>query len=185
MHSAAALKDNPEVQEAIQKVAKARAAHAAAKTAYIPDVTGFVRYSYQNGVPFVVHNFGTVGVHFSYDLFDAGKRRALVRERDDELSEAEEALERTKDGVGVHIMTVYNKLEKTRALVDVSKEYLAARQENARLTEDQFKQGTAMASQRDASRAQTMKAQVGLLEASLDYFLAKDELMRTLGATAP
>ena len=180
-----ALKDNPEVQEAIQRVAKARAAHAAAKTAYIPDVTGFVRYSYQNGVPFVVHNFGTIGVHFSYDLYDAGKRRALLRERDDELSEAEEALERSKDRVGVHITTVYNKLEKTRAMVAVAKEYLSARQESARLTEDQFKQGTAMASQRDALRAQAMKAQVALLEASLGYLLARDELIQTLGAAAP
>ncbi len=180
-----ALQHNPEVQEAIQKVAKARAAEGAAKTEYIPDVTGFVRYSYQNGVPFVVHNFGTVGVHFSYDLFDAGKRRALVRERRDEVSEAEEGLERVKDEVGVRITTIYNKLETTKAMVDVAKEYLAARQENARLTEDQFKQGTALASQRDTTHAQAMKAQVGLLDASLDYLLARDELNRVLGSTAP
>jgi len=180
-----ALQNNPEVQEAIQKVAKARAAEGAAKTEYIPDVTGFVRYSYQNGVPFVVHNFGTVGVHFSYDLFDAGKRRALVRERRDEVSEAEEALEHVKDEVGVRITTIYNKLETTKAMVDVAKEYLAARQENARLTEDQFKQGTALASQRDTTHAQAMKAQVGLLDASLNYLLARDELNRVLGSTAP
>jgi outer membrane protein TolC len=180
-----ALKDNPEVQEAIQKVAKAQAAHAAAKAEYIPDITGFARYSYQNGVPFVIHNFGTFGVHFSYDLFDGGKRRALVRERADELSEAEEALERVKDEVAVRITTIYDKLETTRAMVDVAKDYLAARQENARLTEDQFKQGNALASQRDTLHAQAIKAQVGLLEANLNYLLVQDELDRILGSTAP
>ena len=48
-----ALNDNPEIKEAMQSVSKTRAAHGAAKAAYIPDVTAFARYSYQNGVPFV------------------------------------------------------------------------------------------------------------------------------------
>jgi outer membrane protein TolC len=180
-----ALKANPEVQEAIQKVQEARAAEGGAKSEYIPDVTGLARYSYQNGVPFTDHNFGTFGVHFSYDLFDGGKRRALVRERRSELSEAEEALERAKDEVGVRIATVYDKLETTRAMVDVAKEYLAARRQNVQLAEDQFTQGTAMASQRDTSRAQLITAQAKLLEASLEYRLARDELTRVLGDTTP
>ena len=178
-----ALKDNPEVQEAIHKLAAARAAEAAAKAEYIPDITGYGRYSYQNGVPFVDHNFGTFGVHLTYDLFDAGKRHALLRERRDEVSEAEESLKRTKDEVGVQIATVYNKLETTRAMVEVAREYLAARQETTRISEDQFKHGTLLKSERDGSHAQAMKAQAGLLEASLDYLLAQDELSRILGRT--
>ena len=170
-----ALRDNPDVQEAIQKVAKARAAAGAAKE-YIPDVTGFARYSYQNGVPFLDHNFGTFGVRFSYDLFDAGKRRSLVRERRDEVSEAEENLARVKDEIGVRITTIYNRMETTRTMIDVAKESLAAHQENARLTENQFREGVSLASQRDAAHAQETKAQAGLLEAGLDYLLSRDEL---------
>jgi outer membrane protein TolC len=179
-----AVRDNPEIQEAVQKVAKARAAEGAAKAEYIPDVTAFARHSYQNGVPFVDHNFGTFGVHFTYDLFDAGKRRSLIRERRDRVSEAEENLERMKEEVGVRITTIYNRLETTRTMVDVAKESLSARQESARLTENQFKDGISLASQRDAARAQAMKAQAGLLEASLDYLLTRDELTRVLGASA-
>jgi outer membrane protein TolC len=179
-----ALASNPEVQEAMQKVAKARAAEGAAKTQYIPDITGFARYSYQNGVPFLDHNFGTFGVNFKYDLFDAGKRRSLIRERRDEVSEAEENLERIKDEIGVRIATIYNRLETTRTMIDVARESLAAHQENARLTENQFKEGISLASQRDATQAQAMKAQAGLLQASLDYLLTRDELTRVLGASA-
>jgi outer membrane protein TolC len=180
-----ALDDNPEVKEAMQTLAKAQAAHSAAKAEYIPDVTAFARYSYQNGVPFVDRNFGTFGVHLTYDLFDAGKRRALVRERHDEISEAEENLKRVKDEVEVHVNMIYNKLELARATIEVRKAYLAARQEGARLSEDQFKQGVTLASQRDGSRAQAMKARAGLLDASLAYLLARDDLTRTLGGTAP
>lgn len=180
-----ALNDNPEIKEAVQTLAKARAAHSAAKAEYIPDVTAFARHSYQNGAPLLDRNFGTFGIRLSYDVFDAGKRRALIRERRDEISEAEENLHRVKDEIEVRINMIYNRLEVARAMVDVRKEYLAARQENARLSEDQFKQGLMLASQRDASRAQAMKARAGLLDASLAYLLARDDLNRALGGTTP
>jgi len=180
-----ALNDNPEIKEAVQTLAKARAAHSAAKAEYIPDVTAFARHSYQNGVPFLNRNFGTFGIHLSYDVFDAGKRRALIRERRDEVSQAEENLDRVKDEISVRINMIYNRLEVARAMVEVRKEYLTARQENARLSEDQFKQGIMLASQRDASRAQAMKARAGLLDASLAYLLARDDLNRALGGTTP
>ena len=180
-----ALNNNPEIKEALQQVSKAEAAHAAAKAEYIPDVTAFARYSYQNGVPFVDRNFGTFGIHLTYDLFDGGKRRSLVRERRDEVSQAKENLQRIKDEVEVRIATIYNRMETTRAMVEVKKEYLAARDENARLAEDQVKQGITLASQRDASLAQAMKARASLMDASLAYLLARDDLTRTLGGATP
>lgn len=179
-----ALNDNPEVKEAVQTLAKARAAHTAAKAEYIPDVTAFARHSYENGVPLLDRNFGTFGIRLTYDIFDAGKRRALIHERHDEVAAAEENLQRTKDEVEVRINMIYNRLEVARAMMDVRKEYLAARQENARLSEDQFKQGIMLVSQRDASRAQAIKASAGLLDASLNYLLARDDLDRALGHTS-
>jgi len=180
-----ALNDNPEIKEANQAVSKAQAAHGAAKAEYIPDVSAFARYSYQNGLPFFDRNFGTLGIHLSYDLFDAGNRRALIRERRDEVSEAEENLRRTQDEIEVRVKMIYNRLEVTRAMIEVRREYLAAKLESARLAEDQFKQGITLTSQRDASRAQAIKARAGLLDASLAYLLADDDLARTLGSTAP
>jgi len=180
-----AINGNPEIKEAVQTLAKAQAAHSAAKAEYIPDVTAFARHSYQNGVPLLDRNFGTFGIRLSYDVFDGGKRRATIRERRDEVSQAEENLEQVKDEIEVRINMIYNRLEVARAVVEVRKEYLAARQENARLSEDQFKQGITLASQRDASRAQAMKARAGLLDASLAYLLARDDLDRALGGTTP
>lgn len=180
-----ALNNNPEVQQASSELSKARAAHGAAVAEYIPNVTGFARQSYQNGVPFLDHNFGTFGIAFNYDLFDAGKRRALVRERNEETSQAEENVERVKEEVGVQIAKVYNKLETTRSMIDVAKESLAAFEENSRLIENQFKQGTALASKVDASRAQVLDAQAGLLSARLEFLLARDQLNRILGRSSP
>jgi len=180
-----ALKNSPEVQQAITELSKARAAQGAAKAEYIPDITGFARYSYQNGVSFVDHNFGTFGIKFNFELFDGGKRESLVRERNEETSEAQENIERVKEEVIVQIAKVYDRLATTRSMVDVAKGSLAAFEENSRLVEDQFRQGKLLPSSVDASRAQTLDAEAGVLTAQLEYLLAQDELTRILGRTAP
>src|SRR6202163_4110783 len=82
---------------------------ARSKSAYIPDITAYARQSYQDGVPFLVRNFGTFGVNLNYDVFDFGKRRATVRERGAQLGQAEENLRRLKDQVAVGIERDYNK----------------------------------------------------------------------------
>jgi hypothetical protein len=66
-------------------------------------------------IPIAGMNFGTFGIHLSYDIFDGGKRRALVRERSEEISAAEEDLERIKDQIQVRVSLIYNRLETTRA----------------------------------------------------------------------
>ena len=58
----------------------------------MPDVSAFARYSYQNNVPFLARNFGSFGVHLDYDLFDSGRKRAVLREREAQLSQAKENL---------------------------------------------------------------------------------------------
>src|SRR5262249_60487896 len=121
-YTKAAWEGNPEILAAEETVRKAQAGVAAAKTAYIPDITAFARHSYQNGVPFLVHNFGTFGVNLSYDVFDFGKRRAAVREREAKLSQAEENLERLKEAVSVKIERSYNKVERTKQMLNVATE---------------------------------------------------------------
>ena len=73
-----AWSENPEILAAEEAVRKARAGVTAAKSAYIPDITAYARHSYQDGVPFLVRNFGTFGVNLNWDVFDFGKRRAVV-----------------------------------------------------------------------------------------------------------
>src|SRR6202041_4043246 len=98
-----ALDQNQDLRAARQTLVKAQAGLAAAKDAYIPDVTAFSRYSYQSGVPFLVHNFGTFGVSFTYDLFDGGKRVAQIKDSRTLLSEAEVNLARIEDEVSVQV----------------------------------------------------------------------------------
>lgn len=178
-----AWSQNPQIMAAQASVEKAQAAVGSAKTAYIPDVTAFARQSYQDGVPFFVRNFGTFGVAMSWEVFDFGKRRAAVRERQDQLAEAEENLRRLKEQVAVSIERSYNKVQRTRSLVEVATEVVTLRQESERLAKNQLSQGAVMVSDRHQATAATYKARADLLQANLGYLLAWAELQETVGIT--
>jgi len=99
----------------VPKVEKAEAAVRLAKTdIWVPDVEAFARYSYQNNVPFLARNFGTLGIHLGYDLFDGGRKRSVKREREAQLAQAKENLARLTDEVELAIHTADNKLERTQ-----------------------------------------------------------------------
>ena len=181
---AEALASHPEVIEARDEVEKADAAVRLAKTdLYVPDVEAFARYSYQNQVPFLARNFGTFGVHFGYDLFDSGRKRAIVREREAQLSQAKENLARVTDEVELAVETAYNKLERTQQMRNVSEELLALRTESSRVLHDELVRGQALSSQADMGTAQELDARTSLLQSQLDYTQAKDEIIHAMGLT--
>jgi outer membrane protein TolC len=178
-----AWSENPEIRAAKDAVRKAEAGVTAAKTAYIPDVTAYARDSYQDGVPLLVHNFGTFGVNLSWDVFDFGKRRAAVKEREAQLAQAQQNLELLKDGVAVSIEKSYNKLTRTKSLVAVANQVVVLRQENERLANNQLAQGVVLAAERSHATAATYKAEADLLQANLGYLLAWAELQQAIGHT--
>src|ERR1700756_3567492 len=176
-----AWEENPEIRAAQEAVEKARAGVAAAKNAYIPDITAYARHSYQDGVPFLVHNFGDFGIHLNYTLWDFGKRRATVREHSAQLAEAEQHLEHLKEKVAVAVDQSYNKLERTKNMVNVAAQVAQLRQESERLATNQATQGVVLISDVRHATAANYEAKAELLQANLGYLLAWAELQRTVG----
>jgi outer membrane protein TolC len=175
---------HPEIRAARADVQKAEAAVRLAKTdIWVPDVEAFARYSYQENVPFLARNFGTFGVHFGYDVFDSGHKRGVLRERQAQLSEAKENLAKLTDAVELSVETSYNKLERTRQMLEVSKEVLALRTESNRVRQQELIQGAALNSQADTATAQEYDAQALLLQSQMDYLQAHDELLDAMGST--
>jgi outer membrane protein TolC len=179
-----ALASHPEIIEARNEVEKANAAVRLARTdLYVPDVDAFARYSYQNNVPFLARNFGSFGVHFGYDVFDSGRKRALLREREAQLSQAKENLARVTDEVELAVQTAYNKLERTDQMRKVSEELLALRTESNRVLHEELVRGEALSSQADMGTAQELDARTLLLQSRLDYTQANDEIIHAMGWT--
>jgi outer membrane protein TolC len=180
-----AFDSNPEIAEAKAEVEKASAGVRAAKREYIPDVEATASYAHQNSsVPFLAPNFGTFSVHASYDIFDGGKKRAMLRERDSQLAQSKEDLARITDEIEVKVQTAYNKLERTEQMLAVSQELLAARQEARRVSTQGLERGTHLRSQAEAAVAQESAAQTQLLQSQLEYAQAQDELNEAIGQIA-
>jgi outer membrane protein len=179
----AAMASHPEILAARAEVEKAEATVRLAKTdMWVPDVEAYARYSYQENVPFLARNFGTFGVHFGFDVFDSGRKRALKHEREAQLSQAKENLAKLSDEVDLSVETAYNKLERTQQMLKVSEEVLALRTESNRVLQQELLQGAALNSQVNTANAQEYDARALLLQTQLDYLQAHDELLDAMGS---
>jgi outer membrane protein TolC len=180
----AAMASHPEILAARAEVEKAEAAVRLAKTdLWVPDVDAYARYSYQENVPFLARNFGTFGVHLGFDVFDAGRKKAVKHEREAQLSQAKETLAKLSDEVDLSVETAYNKLERTQQMLKVSEEVLSLRTESNRVRQQELIRGAALKSQADMANAQEYDAKALLLQTRLDYLQAHDELLDAMGST--
>jgi len=176
-----ALEQNQDLRAARQTLVKAQAGLAAANDAYIPDLTALSRYSYQSGVPFLVHNFGTFGFSLSYDLFDGGRREAKIREARSEVHSAEVTVDKLQSEIEVQVQGIYDRVDELRQMVDVAGQVVKVRTEAARLSDRQFEQTAALSSARSQSHADLTSATASLLEANCGLSLAEAALKRAIG----
>jgi outer membrane protein TolC len=178
----AAMASHPEILAARAEVQKAEAGVRLAKTdMWVPDVEAFARYSYQENVPFLARNFGTFGIHFGYDMFDSGRKKAVVHEGEAQLSRAKESLAKLTDEVELEVETTYNKLDRTQQMLKVSEEVVALREESNRVMQQKLLQGAALNSQAANTTAQQYDAKALLLQSQLDFLQANDELLNAIG----
>jgi len=83
----------------------------------------------------------------------------------------------------VAIERSYNKLERTRSMVNVAAQAAKLREESERLANNQQQQGVILISDVRHATAANYKAKADLLQANLAYLLAWAELERTVGRT--
>ncbi|SPF34116.1 Acriflavin resistance protein [Syntrophobacter sp. SbD1] len=177
----AALSGNPEIESAKATVVKAQGGVNAAREEFIPDVTLFAANTYGDGVSFIKHDVGTFGVMMSWDIWDWGKRSAVIGEREAQLSQAQENVHRINDEVTVELDKAYRKLENTKSMMDVAREALALQRERLRLVSDQIKTSTASYAKYNEAVAAVKKTESDELQARLGYELAIAELNRIAG----
>jgi outer membrane protein TolC len=176
-----AMEKNQDIRAARQTLEKAKAGLAAAKEAYIPDITGMSRYSYQSGVPFLVHNFGTFGFNLSYDLFDGGRRETQVRGARTAVISAQVTVDKLESEVVVEIQAKYDRVDELREMVGVVQQTVKVRTEAARLANRQFEQTALLSGDRSQTKADLSNATALLLEATLNLSLAEAEIKKTIG----
>jgi outer membrane protein TolC len=171
----------PEIKSAEETLKKADAGVAAAKAEYIPDISAFARHDYQNGVAFLFHNYGAVGIGLTYTFLDGGKKRAVVTQREAQRAQARENLKRLKDDAAVNVQRALDKIEQSRSLIDVTKQAVALRQEADRLNGVQLQYAAIVSSKRREATAALAKTRADLAKAELAYMQAQAELEVLIG----
>jgi outer membrane protein TolC len=175
------LNKNPTILSARQTVEKARAGVAAARDEYIPDITGIARYSYQSGLPFLVHNFGTFGAVFTYKLFDGGGREANLHDARIKLMMAQTQLEQEENDVRIELSAAYDKTEQLEQLLSVATQAMQAREESFRIQSERAKVNAQLVSGVAAAHAAVTFARMNVLNSRLNLYLAENDIKRRLG----
>jgi outer membrane protein TolC len=175
------LNKSPAILSARQTVDKAQAGVAAARDEYIPDLTGVARYSYQSGLPFLEHNFGTFGAVFTYNLFDGGGREAKLQDARIKLTMAQTQLKQVEADVTIELSSAYDKAEQLEQLVGVTTQSLEAREESFRIQSERAKVDAQLASGVATARAALTSAHMNVLNSQLSLSLARNNIRRLLG----
>ena len=141
----------------------------------------FARYTFHNNSAFFADRFGTIGIRASVDLFEGGRKRAVLRERETQLAQAKENLARISDEVELRVQTAYNKMERTRQMIAVSEELLALRGESRRVAAALLRKRRGAGFAGEGVHALELEAQAALLQSQLDYVQAADEMDAAMG----
>jgi multidrug efflux pump subunit AcrB/outer membrane protein TolC len=176
-----ALDRNPEIEAAVHQLEKARAGVRAARAEYIPDVSAFAQHIYQDGAPFLSRNNGVFGLSLKWTVFEFGKRRGQVTEREAEVAQAEDNVARLRNRVQVDVEKAVRKLNRAETALASAREELASTTEWRRVSSDQVEAGTANRSTFLDAEASTLNAQADFIRADYDRSVAAADLARLSG----
>jgi outer membrane protein TolC len=168
-----ALAISPEIHEAEQNIAKARAAIAAGKLDYVPSVAVIGGWTNQNFANWLQPNFGYIGVMGTYTFVDWGKRRNTIHERQELEAMAILKVRQTQDEVRQKTLKAFRDYEATLQALRLAGELVVVRQEAEKAAAD--------LSEKLKTAKDTGTAQVDHVKADLAHRIAYVKLMALIG----
>ena len=177
-----ALASSPEIREAEQTVCKAQAALAAGKLDYVPSIGLVGGYVNQTGASYVQQDIGYVGVVGSYTFVDWGKRRNVVRERENLVGMATLKLEETRDDVRLKVEKAFREVGESQEALKIAEEMAGLRKEAEKkaTTPEAMTNPAALDALLKATKKRA-EAEVDAVKADLAYRQAYVELMSLVG----
>jgi outer membrane protein TolC len=178
---ARALAQRPEIQEARLRLKQAEQDRRIKKSEYIPDISLSFNYLSPFRIEFVPKNIATVGLQFSWEPWDWGRRKHELDEKSRVVEQARQAVQDAEQQVLVDVNERYRKLAETRALIRVAEMTSESAREKVRLTQNRY-------AERAALLKDVLQAQSNLADASYNYrqavvafWTAKADFEKALG----
>ena len=177
-----ALERRPELEQARLAIEQATLDRRIKKSEYIPDVSaGFVYFTPRNYPPVIPKNFADVGVVVSWEVFDWGRKKHQLAEKEKAVEQAKNGLKETEDQVLVDVGDKLRKLQQSGQALRVAKLAENSAKENLRVSTGQYKFQAVLLSKVLQSQASLAEATNEYQQALLAFWTAKAEFEKSLG----
>jgi len=177
-----ALERRPELQQAKLVVEQVTLDRRIKKSEYIPDVSaGFVYLTPRNYAPVIPKNFANVGVVVSWEIFDWGRKKHQLSEKDKAIEQAKNGLQEKEDQVLIDVGDKLRKLQQSGQALRVAKLEETSARENLRVSTGRFKFQEVLLSDVLQSQAFLAEATHEYQRALLAFWTAKAEFEKALG----
>jgi outer membrane protein TolC len=177
--AAVAVANSPEVRSAEDDVAKARAATAAAKVDWLPNIAAIGGYANQTFADYIQPNFAYVGFAGSYTLIDWGKRRNTIRERENMIAMAQLKVQQTQDEVRQKAQKAFREWQQDYQILQTAMDAAKANKEAVKkaTTPEAMRDPTALI---NATKSLGL-AEVALVKAEMNYRVAAAQILNMMG----
>jgi outer membrane protein TolC len=177
-----ALKSRPELRQSRLSVEQAVLDRRIKKSEYIPDVSaGAVLLTRRNSDAPVPRNFVNVGVVVNWEIFDWGRKKHQLAEKDQAIEQARNGLKETEDQVLIEVGDKLRKVRLSGEALRVAKLAENSAKENLRVSAGRYKFQAVMLSDVLQSQASLAEATNGYQRALLTFWTAKAEFEKALG----
>jgi outer membrane protein TolC len=177
-----ALEKRPEVRQAKLKLTRAELDRRIKKSEYIPDVSvGFTYVTLGNFDPVIPRQFASLGIVVKWEVFDWGRKRDQLAEKDKTIEQARSELHETESLVLIDVGAKFRKLQQTRQALVVAQLSQETAREALRVNTNKYRLTAALRSDVLQSQASLAEANHSYQQAILGYWTAKAELEKAIG----
>lgn len=179
---AQALTQRPEVREARLRVRQAEGDRRIKKAEYIPDVSAsFQHIATANFNSFVPKSYMNVGITVSWEVFDWGRKKREIAEKELATAQARNAVRDAESSILIEVNEKFNKLRQARQFLAITQLDRDAALENVRVLANRYK--AQMSLLKDVLQAQSQLEQTNNQgrQALLNFWMAKAEFANAIG----
>jgi len=177
-----ALDQRPEIREARLRVQSANLDKRAKKSEFIPDVsltlTHAQTFNYSNFVP---HSVSGVGVQVEWEVFDWGRKKNEVAEKNRTIAQNENTLQETESQVLMEVNAKFRTLQETCQLIRIAQLAQTTARANVQIAAYKYRLDAVLL--KDVLQAQTSlaNADYDYQKALLSFWTAKADFEKAIG----
>jgi outer membrane protein TolC len=178
-----ALEQRPEIREARLRVKQAELDKRVKRSEYIPDISAALTYvSPRNFDSFVPRNFAAAGVVMTWEVFDWGRKKNELAERQKTIEQANNNLRDAESNVMIEVGSKMRDLKQAGQALRVARLKQETARENMRVSTDKYKLQATLISDVLQTQATLADADYQYQQALMAFWTAKAEYEKAIGA---